>query len=55
MVGAGVLLHGPPGCAKTTIARAIAGSGGYAFVSLSGAQVSGWWSREVAPGLENLS
>ena len=37
----GVLLHGPPGCAKTTLARAAAGSSGVAFLSLSPAQVYG--------------
>jgi SpoVK/Ycf46/Vps4 family AAA+-type ATPase len=37
----GILLHGPPGCAKTTLARAAAGSSGVAFLSLSPAQVYG--------------
>lgn len=35
----GVLLHGPPGCAKTTLAKAAAGSAGVAFLSLSPADV----------------
>lgn len=35
----GILLHGPPGCAKTTLARAAAGSSGIAFFSLSPADV----------------
>jgi len=35
----GILLHGPPGCAKTTLARAAAGSSGVAFFSLSPADV----------------
>jgi SpoVK/Ycf46/Vps4 family AAA+-type ATPase len=35
----GILLHGPPGCAKTTLARAAAGSSGVAFLSLSPAEV----------------
>jgi len=34
-----VLLHGPPGCSKTTLARAAAGASGVAFLSLSPAQV----------------
>jgi SpoVK/Ycf46/Vps4 family AAA+-type ATPase len=34
-----VLLHGPPGCAKTTLARAAAGSAGVAFLSLGPADV----------------
>lgn len=36
---AGILLHGPPGCAKTTLARAAAGASGVAFFSLSPAEV----------------
>jgi len=32
----GVLLYGPPGCAKTSLARAAAGASGVSFYSLSG-------------------
>lgn len=35
----GILMHGPPGCAKTTLARAAAGDSGVAFLSLSPADV----------------
>mmetsp|Transcript_14807 Transcript_14807/g.25092 ORF Transcript_14807/g.25092 Transcript_14807/m.25092 type:complete len:309 (-) Transcript_14807:1025-1951(-) len=35
----GILLHGPPGCAKTSLARAAAGASGIAFFSLSPADV----------------
>ena len=35
----GVLLFGPPGCAKTTLARAAAGASGVAFISLGPADV----------------
>jgi SpoVK/Ycf46/Vps4 family AAA+-type ATPase len=35
----GILLHGPPGCAKTTLARAAAGASGVAFLTLSPAEV----------------
>mmetsp|Transcript_31501 Transcript_31501/g.72466 ORF Transcript_31501/g.72466 Transcript_31501/m.72466 type:complete len:254 (+) Transcript_31501:150-911(+) len=35
----GILLHGPPGCAKTSLARAAAGAAGVAFFSLSPADV----------------
>lgn len=35
----GILLHGPPGCAKTTLARAAAGTSASSFLSLSPAEV----------------
>ena len=35
----GILLYGPPGCAKTTLARAAAGAAGVAFISLDPADV----------------
>ncbi|GAX20211.1 hypothetical protein FisN_12Hh056 [Fistulifera solaris] len=35
----GILLYGPPGCAKTSLARAAAGASGVAFVSLAPADV----------------
>ncbi|XP_017296873.1 spermatogenesis-associated protein 5-like protein 1 [Kryptolebias marmoratus] len=35
----GVLLYGPPGCAKTTLVRAAATSAGCAFLSISGAEL----------------
>jgi SpoVK/Ycf46/Vps4 family AAA+-type ATPase len=35
----GILLFGPPGCAKSTLARAAAGTAGVAFLSLSPADV----------------
>ena len=37
----GVLLHGPPGCSKTTLVRAAASASGATFISLSGA--AGSW------------
>ncbi|KAL6050238.1 AAA family ATPase [Balamuthia mandrillaris] len=33
----GILLHGPPGCCKTTLVKAIACSGHFSFFSLNGA------------------
>lgn len=35
----GVLLHGPPGCSKTTFAKALANTAGCSFFSLHGASV----------------
>lgn len=35
----GILLYGPPGCSKTTIAKAIAASGSFAFFTLSAASL----------------
>lgn len=35
----GVLLHGPPGCGKTSLVRAVASAGGAHFISLSAADV----------------
>lgn len=35
----GILLHGPPGCSKTTIAKAIANSGGFAFFAIDSASL----------------
>ncbi|CAJ1931505.1 unnamed protein product [Cylindrotheca closterium] len=35
----GILLHGPPGCSKTTLARAAAGASGVGFLSMNPAQV----------------
>jgi SpoVK/Ycf46/Vps4 family AAA+-type ATPase len=35
----GILLHGPPGCAKTTLARAVAGASAVSFFSFSPADV----------------
>eukprot|EP00039_Didymoeca_costata_P013238 m.198075 g.198075 ORF g.198075 m.198075 type:complete len:775 (+) comp15714_c0_seq21:124-2448(+) len=35
----GVVLHGPPGCAKTSLVRALANSCDASFISLNGAQI----------------
>lgn len=35
----GVLLYGPPGCSKTTLARIVAATSGCSFIALSGAAI----------------
>ena len=42
----GVLLFGPPGCAKTTLARAVAARGGWNFISVSGSDLFSQWVGE---------
>lgn len=42
----GVLLFGPPGCAKTTLARAVAARGGWNFICVAGSDVFSQWVGE---------
>ncbi|OZJ05773.1 hypothetical protein BZG36_01301 [Bifiguratus adelaidae] len=35
----GILLYGPPGCSKTTLVKVIAGTSGFSFFSVNGAQI----------------
>lgn len=42
----GVLLHGPPGCAKTTLARAAATASGATFIPLIGSELYSMWVGE---------
>jgi len=44
----GVLLHGPPGCGKTHVTRALAGELGHAFVEVSPADVTSKYMGEPA-------
>lgn len=46
----GVLLHGPPGCAKTLLARAAATASRATFLALSCAQVGQGWGRRGGEG-----
>ena len=50
----GVLLHGPPGCAKTSLARAAAGSLGVSFFHLSGAALYSPYVGEAERAVRSL-
>ena len=50
----GVLLHGPPGCAKTSLARAAAGASGVSFHYLSGAALYSPYVGEAERQLREL-
>jgi len=44
--GGGVLLHGPPGCGKTHIAKCIAGEAGIPFMEAKYAEIVSKWAGE---------
>jgi len=50
----GILLHGPPGCGKTMLARAIAGEMGCAFFSISAPEIVSGMSGESEEKLRKL-
>ena len=50
----GVLLHGPPGCGKTHVTRALAGELGHAFVEVSPADVTSKYMGEPARKVEDV-
>ena len=50
----GVLLHGPPGCAKTSLARAAAGATGVSFLYLSGASLYSPFVGEAERAIREL-
>ncbi|QLH77366.1 ATP-binding protein [Halosimplex rubrum] len=50
----GVLLHGPPGCGKTYVTRALAGELGHAFVEVSPADVTSKYMGEPAQKIADV-
>lgn len=50
----GVLLHGPPGCGKTLLARAVACESGALFLSVSGPELITKWHGESEERLREL-
>ncbi|KAJ6712207.1 CELL DIVISION CONTROL PROTEIN 48-like protein B [Salix purpurea] len=50
----GVLLHGPPGCSKTTLAKAAANAAQASFFSLSGAELYSMYVGEGEALLRNI-
>ncbi len=50
----GVLLYGPPGCGKTFLVRALAGSGGANVLSVKGAELLSKWVGESESGVREL-
>jgi len=49
-----VLLHGPPGCGKTSLARAAAGAAGVSFIYLSGASIYSPYVGEAERALRDF-
>jgi SpoVK/Ycf46/Vps4 family AAA+-type ATPase len=52
--GGGILLYGPPGNGKTTLARAVAGETGADFFCLSGADIRSKWHGESEHNLKEV-
>jgi transitional endoplasmic reticulum ATPase len=50
----GVLLYGPPGCGKTFLVRALAGSGQVNVLSVKGAELLSKWVGESERGVRDL-
>ncbi len=50
----GVLLHGPPGCGKTFVVRALAGSAQVNVFSVKGAELMSKWVGESERGVRDL-
>ncbi|KAG6548025.1 hypothetical protein Mapa_010459 [Marchantia paleacea] len=50
----GVLLHGPPGCSKTLMARAVASETGLNFIAVKGPELFSKWVGESEKAVKNL-
>ncbi|MEM7823971.1 MAG: CDC48 family AAA ATPase [Candidatus Aenigmatarchaeota archaeon] len=50
----GVLLHGPPGCGKTLIAKAVANEAGANFISLAGPEIFSKWYGQTEENLRKV-
>jgi transitional endoplasmic reticulum ATPase len=50
----GVLLHGPPGCGKTLLAKAVANESGANFYSISGPEIFSKWYGQTEQNLRKI-
>lgn len=50
----GVLLHGPPGCSKTLMARAVASETGLNFIAVKGPELFSKWVGESEKAVQTL-
>jgi transitional endoplasmic reticulum ATPase len=50
----GMLLHGPPGCGKTLLARAVAGEIDYNFLTVNGPSLLSKWVGDSEGGIREL-
>ena len=50
----GVLLHGPPGCGKTLLAKAVANESGASFFVLNGPEIMSKWYGQSEENLRNI-
>ncbi|BBN02172.1 hypothetical protein MPTK1_2g13350 [Marchantia polymorpha subsp. ruderalis] len=50
----GVLLHGPPGCSKTLMARAVASETGLNFIAVKGPELFSKWVGESEKAVKSL-
>ncbi|KAH9255283.1 hypothetical protein BASA81_006723 [Batrachochytrium salamandrivorans] len=53
-ISCGVLLYGPPGCGKTLVAKAVAGSSGANFISVKGPELLNKYVGESEAAIRNV-